>query len=186
MARSHRDAGYFRKIRLEFPTLLKRLEERGDAEMHPGSHSDPAVQQAAARLRITSARQGATDYPGSIYMLPEIAMERVAAYHDDESGARLALWLSDFLASPRNRDVRDKLAKSGAAERHAFVVLPASTTAPAAVLSVFIDRSASPPAVPIALPAEVTGTWVVTTWATVTGLKWSAGGWSRFDTLQQT
>ena len=77
--------------------------------------------------------------------------------------------------------MREKLARSGATERHAFIYLPGFTSAPFSASDLLMRNGAPLPAVPPSLPVEVTDVWAVSTWSTGDGFRWSSdGGWMRF------
>jgi hypothetical protein len=68
-------------------------------------------------------------------------------------------WVKDVLSSPETADVRDKLAATGAPERHAF--LGASFTSPWGVFYALSDEHNSIPPLPPVLPEQVTHLWVI-------------------------
>jgi hypothetical protein len=175
--------GPFRTIREKLPAMLKQLENAGVTEFDPSATSDQVLLTLSAELGITEAQQNATDFPGSIYPHPEMELDRTTSFVD-ESGKPLAIWLTEFLASPHLEDVRSKLGNSGAAERHAFIIVPAATTAPASVLNVLFREEAPVRDAKVTLPPDITDVWVVTTWAAGNvGFRWSGGAWSTFDKL---
>ncbi|MCW2744889.1 MAG: hypothetical protein JWM48_1439 [Mycobacterium sp.] len=97
-------------------------------------------------------------------------------------------WLEDWIESePSARNLRAKLARSGADERHAFIVLPAWSTAPVEVeWHIHGVTSPMPERAPV-LPSELTHIWLVSVWGT-TGIRWSPGvtdgKWERFSTKE--
>jgi len=70
----------------------------------------------------------------------------------------LTTWLADFLSAPGRADVREKLATTGAIERHAFVGLPLGKEWSA--FHSLHDRYGGLPDQPPVLPQEVTHVWV--------------------------
>jgi hypothetical protein len=127
-----------------------------------GASADTRIERAAAALRVAKARQGATDFPGSIYVMPELPVERIAGWHAD-TGDALAEWLGEFLTASRQDDVRRKLADSGAAERHTFVIFPGFADAPFSVIGLLLDDEAPLPQTDPILPNEVTDVWAAKT-----------------------
>jgi hypothetical protein len=100
----------------------------------------------------------------------------------DSEGLAIPEWIAAFLSDPRRADVISKLARSGAAECHAFVIVDYAG-APWAVQS-FLDSdlAALPPAAPN-LPSPLTGAWLVSTSNTV-GIRWTGTHWRRFNAQQ--
>lgn len=81
--------------------------------------------------------------------------------------------------------MRNKLAASGAAERHAFVLLPPFSLAPEAAVDVLMQQEPALPSISAALPSEITHVWIASTWSFGHGMRWSPGqGWSLFSKLQ--
>lgn len=102
-----------------------------------------------------------------------------------ETGNPLASWIGDFLRDPDQQDVLNKLERSGALERHAFVFLPGFTTAPFSVSDLLMGDDASLPVDSPRLPDDVTHVWAVSTWSSAAGFHCSrSGGWSRFAKSQ--
>ena len=75
----------------------------------------------------------------------------------------------------------DKLRRSGASERHAFIFVPGLTPAPWPVPYLVMADPVPLPTIAPDLPWEVTHAWVASTWSTATGLRWSPDvGWRHF------
>ncbi|MEJ5913127.1 hypothetical protein [Pseudokineococcus sp. 1T1Z-3] len=166
----------------DLPDLLLELEARGITSVRPlpWGPTTPADKRAQS-LGIVSGDQGDTAFPGSIYLTIERASELTGGIRD-AGGAQVAPWVRDFLTAPSQADVLVKLERSGADQRHAFIVLPGFTTAPFAVVDMLmreIDEVA--PTTRLVLPDQVTHVWLMTSWVVGSGLRWSPeGGWSRF------
>ena len=121
--------------------------------------------------------QSPTDFPGSIYLMIDLPSERTGALVSENPDAAAA-WVGSFLKETRQLDVLTKLGASGAAERHAFVILPGFTTAPYRVVDPLVRASCLPPTVDPLLPEEVTDVWMASTWSTRRALFWSSiHGW---------
>lgn len=75
-----------------------------------------------------------------------------------------------------------KLARSGASERHAFILVPGFTSAPFGVVNMlWRDVDDVAPTTPPELPDEVTHVWLMAFWTIGSGLRWSPrGGGERF------
>ena len=168
-----------RRIERELPGLLAQLETLELREVRPHRRRGP-LEDLASDLGIVSASQSGTDYPGSIYITLQLAPERSGGFVAD-NGDALASWLSHFLHEPKQKDVRDKLASSGAQERHAFVYLPGFTTAPFSASDLLMRDGAPLPLEIPRLPDEVTHVWAVSTWSSGEGFRWSPeAGWAKF------
>lgn len=115
-----------KRVRTELPELLMALERSGIKELRRWDSlpSDGSAAVAHA-MGIVTAGQHLTSFPGSIYVTLELPSERTGGLVAD-TGDALAAWLPTFLGDPDRSDVLRKLARSGAARRHAFVFLPAS------------------------------------------------------------
>ncbi len=163
----------------ELETLRIPLVDR----QHPPPRELAAT---AIALGIVYALQSPTDFAGSIYPLPS------------QEGPNLDIpprlqptsfpsWVSRFLKSPHNADVRLKLSGSGSARRHVFVIVPPFSTAPRSAVGLLLHDAQPTRLPPPDLPLEVTDVWVASTWAVGAGLRWSPNlGWERFCTEHPT
>lgn len=111
-------------------------------------------------MRVDSAAQYGTDYPGTIYLTIELPRERRGGMVA-ESGDALSPWVGRHLRN--HQDVLEKLRRSGAEERHAFIILPGFSTAPFTVADLFMRHEPPLPTSAPDLPPEVTHAWVVST-----------------------
>ena len=108
-------------------------------------------------------------------------LERSAGFVSP-TGDPIAAWVGPFLRDERP-DVEAKLGRSGAHERHAFVLIPGFTTAPFAVSELLMRREAALPLLSPQLPREVTHVWVVGMWYGAAGCMWSPeSGWASIRT----
>lgn len=91
--------------------------------------------------------------------------------------------MREFLLDAHQSDVLNKLARSGATQRHVAILVPAFSTAPFGVVDVlWRDLDDAVPARSPNLPNEVTHVWLMTFWTIGSGLRWSPqGGWERFE-----
>lgn len=168
----------------ELPRLLAELEGRGVTRLTTTTYrrtDGDDVEEVARRLGITRAGQSATtSFPGSIYLTIDLPLERTAGMVP-VTGDPVVPWLEEFLAGSECADVRAKLLRSGARERHAFVFVPGFTTAPFAVVDLLMRTGAPIPTVAPALPDEVTHVWAASTWSSGHGVRWSPHeGWTAF------
>jgi hypothetical protein len=171
-----------RRIRAELPDLLLELEAKAIRHLEPTDMAGRTFDKIASDLGVASAWQSReTAFPGSVYLTIEQPLDKRVGYVS-RTGNALATWLGDFLQSPAQADVLAKLARSGAAERHAFVLVASFTTASFSVVDLLIRRDAPLPTVPPELPNEVTDVWVASTWSNGLGFRWSPrSGWLTFD-----
>jgi hypothetical protein len=164
----------------QLPELLRSLERAGIQNVHGNPTSTDAHAVLAGQLRIVQASQAGTSYPGSIYVMPPERLAQMGGY-SPITGDPLAQWLSGWIPDPSRVDNIRKLAGSGMTERHLFVLVPGFNPAPFAVNDLLISPGAPLPRIPPALPAEVTHIWVMSTWSTGDGFRWSAAtDWERF------
>lgn len=175
-----------RRIRTELPSFLADLERQGILQLEMSSgHGEvaAAVAARAADLGITDARNGPTAFPGVIYLSIERPDDRVGRLVR-AAGDPASAWIGDFLHEAARTDVLSKLRRSGAAQRHAFVIVPTFSTVPAEVTDLlWIGEDGPVPVAAPSLPAEVTHVWLAPTWNVGSGLRWAPGdGWTRFPT----
>jgi hypothetical protein len=167
------------RLRRDLPVFLRQLEKAQVREYHEGIA--PGVESLARRLGVVRARQGGTDFPGSIYVSPELPAEQWVGYASGTADA-VATWVSNFLHDDKRADLRQKLASSGADERHAFVIVGTLPGVPFAITDLLMRDDAPLPSESPQLPPEVTAVWVASAWAAGHGLRWSAAtsGWRTF------
>ena len=99
----------------------------------------------------------------------------------DTQGTAIPLWIRDFLEAPERTDVLYKLARSGAAECQAFVIVEfgGATFSVESYLEGSLDFL--PPAPPI-LPAPVIGVWLISTLSrNRMGVRWTGTNWKHFS-----
>lgn len=169
-----------KSLRTQLPPLLADLERVGVTEVpRQVGRQDPIAAQLS-QLGVVYARQGATAHQGSIYATIQLPHEKSGGWVAD-TGDALASWLTNWIVEPSQADNLQKLGRSGATERHLFVVIPGFTTAPFSVVDLLLRDTAPLPTVPPTLPPEVTHVWAMSTWASGGGFRWSpTEGWSRF------
>lgn len=175
----------YRRLRAELPALLAKLEEAGLTAL-PGAAGGAGLDRVARDLQVASAWQGDTSFPGSVYLSIELPSERSGGIVS-ESGDPLSKWLGEFLREPGQADVLSKLRRSGADQRHAFVLLPGFSTAPFPVTDILMRSDAALPSRAPDLPAEITHLWAVSTWNSGDGMRWAPEvGWRRFSRVAET
>jgi hypothetical protein len=171
-----------KRVREELPPLLEILERSGIKEVRLGhARGDLGAARMARDLGVTDPYQSDTDFPGSIYPTLELGSDRTGGMVAD-AGEALGTWVGKFLRGGERRDVRDKLLRSGADERHAFLILPGFARVGFSVTELLMRDEAPLPEAPPALPVEVTQVWATSTWSSGRGMRWSPDqGWSYFD-----
>jgi len=172
----HIRTGSSRKaIDAKLPLILKELESNAVEAFEVDRPPFTPIEQAIVELGITSALQGPTDFPGSIYL-------QLEGGRDWSRRAALSQWVGAFLREPKQADVLSKLAAGTAIERHAFVFLPVFNTAPQGVMEPLLLEVPTLPSQPPSLPDPVTHVWLTTALDIGMGLRWAPeNGWRRFD-----
>lgn len=115
-----------KRLLQELPGLLQALEKEGITTIpRPAERNE--LNAKADELGIVSARQGGTDFPGSVYVTPDIPLKRRAGMVPS-TGDALSEWVAEWIIEPSRSDNLDKLRRSAARERHLFVIVPAFAT----------------------------------------------------------
>jgi hypothetical protein len=173
-----------KRVRKELPPLLEMLERSGIKEFHLGHfRADPALVQLAGDLGVSDLYQSDTNFPGSIYPTVELGSDRSGGMVA-ETGEALGTWVGEFLLGDQRSDVREKLLRSGAEERHAFVIVPSFARVGFSVMELLMRDDAPLPEAPPALPVEVNRLWATSSWSSARGMRWSPDqGWSYFDKM---
>lgn len=165
----------------QLPNLLRDLERDGRRVVSGDQASTDQASIVAGQLGIVQALQGPTERPGSIYIMPpERPLEQMGGY-SPPTGDPLARWLSEWISNPSRTDNLRKLERSGAPERHLFVLVPDFNSGFFAVSDLLIAPDAPLPTIPPALPAAITHVWTASTWDSGDGFRWSTdSAWERF------
>lgn len=174
-----------RRLIKELPAFLRELEGQGVTEIprqRRRQEISGSIEGRARALGIVSGDQSGTDFPGSIYLTIEQPRERIGGAVD-RTGSAVPGWVRSFLLDPHQSDVLDKLARSGASERHAFILVPSFTSAPFGVVDMlWRGEDDVVPTTSPELPDQVTHVWLMAFWTIGSGLRWSPdGGWERFE-----
>lgn len=173
-----------RDLDMHLATLLRKLERDGHTAVRGVRGSADPLEDFAASLGIIEAVQVATDRKGSIYIMPPEGKPEKKGGYAPLTGDPLAAWLSDWTNEPGQSDNIRKLRSADAAKRYLFVLVPGFTAAPFAVVDLLFSPGAPIPTIPPDLPAGVNGVWVMSTWESGDGFRWSPGiGWKRFTKL---
>jgi hypothetical protein len=113
--------------------------------------------------------------------MPEQTFDKTTGYAAD-TGDALAEWVGGWLRQSIRGDNLTKLRRSGADERHMFILLPSMADVEFRVTELFMRSDAPLPSVPPDLPPEVTHVWVISVWGH-SGMRWSPeSGWESFAT----
>ncbi len=169
----------------ELPAFLEELEGKGVTEIPSQRRRQEMPESMEGRARvlgIVSGNQSGTDFPGSIYLTIERSPERTGGVVDS-TGSAVPDWVRDFLLDPHRSDVLGKLARSGATERHAFILVPGFSIAPFGVVDMlWREEDDVVPTRSPHLPDQVTHVWLMSFWTIGSGLRWSPDcGWERFE-----
>jgi hypothetical protein len=164
--------------------LLRELERQGRTAIRGSKGSTDPLEAQAASLGIIEAIQSPTDRQGSIYVMPpEGSPEQMGGYAP-LTGDPLAQWLGDWTNEPSRADNVSKLQAADTTERDLFIIVPGFTAAPFAVIELLISPQAPIPTISPDPPPGVTGVWVMSTWDSGDGFRWSSeSGWTRFTKL---
>ncbi|MEV7090273.1 hypothetical protein AB0O07_31065 [Streptomyces sp. NPDC093085] len=169
-----------KRIRSELPRLLASLEAMGVPQISEVHSPTEDLVERVERLGIISAYQSPTDFPGSVYFTISLPPERSGGWVPD-TGDAFSQWVSNWLSEPSQSDNLGKLRRSGAVERHLFLLLPGFTTAPFEALDPLMRPDGPLPTLPPQLPKEITHLWAMSSWNTGDGFRWSpSAGWTRF------
>jgi hypothetical protein len=168
----------------DLPPLLGGFEAAGIREMAAHQAGIPTdLASLAAANGVLQARQGGTDYPGSVYFTLE---DSTTAFFNVDADA-LGEWIGSYLQAPETDDVRRKLASAGTATRHAFVLVPQFSLAPKPAFEALLHEAPPLPSKPPSLPPGITHVWVTSTWDFGRGFRWDPdGGWSFFSKSHST
>jgi hypothetical protein len=165
----------------DLPRFLRELEELGVTEYPAATVEASRLEPSAAQLHVVRARQNRTDYRGSIYVQPELPADQWTGFVQP-NGDAIATWVGDFLPDDERADVRRKLAASGAALRHAFVVVAALPGVPFSVTEGLIRNDTAVPTIPPELPNDITHVWIASAWSSGMGFHWDPDiGWTTFS-----
>jgi hypothetical protein len=169
-------------LKTELPALLEVLEREGVRQVEPERWWEPGPHdEVVRRLGIRHMRRGDTEHEGSVYFTVDQGSDRTGGMVSS-SGLPLVNWLGERTARTDQVHNLEKLARSGAGERHLFVILPAFAEAPYEVVDLLMRDGAALPEVDPSLPPEVTHVWAASVWSSGAGMRWSPDeGWLRFD-----
>lgn len=169
----------------QLPELLRDLERNGRRVVSSDHESTDQASVVAGQLGIVQALQGTTEYPGSIYIMPpERPLEQMGGY-SPPTGNPLARWLSEWVTDPSRTDNLWKLQRSGAPERHLFILVPGFNSGSFAISDLLMAPDAPLSTTPPTLPAEITHVWAASTWDFGDGFRWSPDkAWERFAKVE--
>jgi hypothetical protein len=163
------------------PDLLRDMERGGRHVVSGDQASTDQASVVASQLGIVQALRGPTEHLGTIYIMPpEQPLEQMGGC-SPTTGDPLARWVSEWVSNPSRADNLWKLERSGARERHLFILVPGFDSGSFAVSDLLIALDAPLPTIPPALPAEITHVWAASTWDSGDGFRWSPDvAWERF------
>ncbi|MGH9157992.1 MAG: hypothetical protein ACRD1K_19635 [Acidimicrobiales bacterium] len=173
-------------VKATLPELLATLERLGIADLRPAARASGSLDGRARSLGIVAATQHGTSFAGSIYPVIEEPLDDDGAEYLSHLGDPLARWIGAFLSDLRQRDVIEKLRRADADDCHAFVFVPAFSTAPRSISYRLICDEAWLPDTSPDLPSPVTQVWVASMWSSGFGFRWSSnGGWTAFSKVAE-
>lgn len=164
-------------VKLHVERLIKALEERGIDNLHVDhwlKWGDAALFEEFDSLKITQAYSYQQQGTGKVYL----NMTGIGGAVD-EQGLSIPKWVGQFLRDPHRKDVLYKLQRSGAPERHVFVIVTFAG-APWEVESYLSGELEHLPDEAPDLPEPVTGVWLVSGMGR-RGLCWQGVVWQHFD-----
>ncbi len=176
------------KLLARLPDLLARLEEADETFEHR-RESTTGLQRRMRASRfsaefdelgiaeIVAGAQAKGDHGAVRFLVPgaggpaQLDLDRVVQ------------WCSEFLASPAIADVRDKLAATGAPQRHAFILVTMSSEW-AVHHALGIGAHGVLPNRPPVLPPEITHVWLLGIEGADRCIAWlpELGGWIDYST----
>lgn len=164
-------------IKQRIEPLLRMLESHGIDNLYVDyrlKRTDKALFDEFESLSITHVSCYRRQGTGEVHLI----MPGNGGIVDSRGGA-VPAWIGEFLRDPARQDVLLKLQRSGAKERHVFVLAELTGT-PWPVESYLIRELDHLPEQSPDLPQPVTGVWIVSTMGR-RGLRWDGGAWKLFD-----
>ncbi len=169
-----------RDFRAQLVALLRQAEQTGIRVIECERSSADHLAVLGRQLGLLETRQGATSFPGSIYVMPPELPDQTAGFVPP-TGDTLAEWISNWIVESVRADNLLKLTRSGASERHLFVFVHPFNLAPFAVNYLLMATDPPAPILPPNLPDAVTHVWIMSTWSAGHGFRWSPDhGWTKF------
>jgi len=171
-------------LRQQLPGILRGLESDGIADIRGNRSSHDALVAKLGKLSIIAATQATTTHVGRVFVIAEQTSELMGGY-SPATGDPLAAWLGEWLADSSRSDNVRKVTRSGADERHIFV-LASAFTMDYAVTDLLATVNAPLPTIPPDLPTGITHVRVMSMWIDWgDGFRWSSdGGWNRFTKVK--
>lgn len=163
-------AAKVKDLKRDLPSVLRSLE---------GNPNDPAAQAKLKSLGIQDACQGGTSFPGSIYVMPWQDTSRTGGVVSENANG-VVNWFNGWVSTDEQMHNVEKLRRSGAAEKHLAVVLPAFTPAPFEAVDPLMRDDVLAPDIAPRLPDGITHVWVMSTWTVGVGFRWDSTAWEPF------
>lgn len=157
--------------------ILQELEERGIYNLLVDHHlkwHDASLFERLSALYIDHAY--CYEMPGTGKV--ELGLPGIGGAVDG-CGSAVGDWISHLLREPKYQDVLQKLERSGATEKHAFVFVGFGG-APWEVEGYLMGEISEAPTQCPDLPFPVTGVWIVAETAK-NGVRWDGSAWHIFD-----
>jgi hypothetical protein len=164
-------------IKQRVESLLLELEDQGIENVHVDhwlKWRDAALFDELESLGITHASCYRVQGTGKVHL----GMPGIGGAVDVHGGA-VPEWVGGFLRDSARQDVLSKLQRSGAMDRHAFLIVTFAG-APWPVESYLTGELDQLPSQAPDLPPPVTGVWIVSGMGR-RGLRWDGNTWQLFD-----
>lgn len=161
--------------------LLQELEARGLYNVYVDYRlewQDAELFGKFDSLKITHALCYSPQGTGKVYL----GMPGAGGAVDDQ-GRAVPEWVGEFLRDASRQDVLSKLQRSGAPDRHAFLIASLMGT-PWEVESYLIGDLDHLPSRAPDLPSPVTGVWIVSGMGQK-GIRWDGNSWQFFDARRE-
>jgi hypothetical protein len=178
----HEPSARIKAIKKRLEPLLRELEDRGLSTFSV---------DRGLRGRATSLFEELESLDvvyGSCFSLPgtgKVILQMTGTGGvGDSQGTAVPGWVGQFLRHPDREDVIQKLRRSGAAERHAFIIVyPGGTPFPVEYYFNFTKELDPLPTEAPNLPQPVTGVWIVSVLGQKgqKGLRWNGSAWRLFE-----
>lgn len=164
-----------KSLKLSIAAAICECEELGLIEYSPVDwqmrRCHPNIFKKLDDLGITSIHMYRAGGNGDVHLSMDVGGGPV-----NQNGNDVADWIGYFLSTPEKADVVEKLRRSEAAEKHAFIPIVLGG-APWKVESYFFGEMSLPCTVP-KLPEPITGAWIVLNGK---GLRYTKNQWHVFS-----
>jgi len=171
-------------LKKRLPGVLSLLENQGIFDVSSCGRSP--VMPILRDIGIVRASKVATGHAGRVYFTIELPFEKSGGFVPKD-GDQLVIWFEGWINTPDQVHNIDKLLRSGAEEKHLFVILPGFSAAPFSATDVLMRPNGPLPIIAPTLPSGITHLWMMSTWDTGDVFFWSPErGWQRHEKVRGT